>query len=772
MIQYPAGKSSDMTANSLSKRLQHTLMLTVCALSIVFGQSARDLVKGNLIQFNDNGAWCWYQDERAVVDVSAGKLLLGSDGSGTGVGGSPRSGDIEAVIFDLNTRSIQKFTMREGDPSVFYCDDHNAPAFLVRPDGKYLAFYAAHFNDSSSHYRVYDAGSWGPEKVFDWKKERPGGVNFQTTYSNLWYLAAEGRVYNFVRGNNKSPNTMISTDMGNTWKYGGQLSTNANVGYNNGYYKYWGNGVDRIDFICTDYHPRDFPTSIYHGYIKNGKTYRSDGIVIDDNVLDTLNIPSTSAMTKVFADNTVVGTDTMRRCWNTDVQRYDDGTIATIITARANNNLGGSSTAINPDLRFLYCRYDGTKWAYSYLGKAGSKLYASEQDYTGLGAMHPNDPNTIYISTPFDPRDNTNLVVHEIFKGVTSDRGATWTWTPITQKSVRDNMRPIVPTWDDKNTALLWWRGTYSSAQNYNAAIVGIIDRRSETVGSMKFFDASLANISLADNSQLVTTGPDSNAGIADGKWHLRTGVGNGSSVLASSEVGGENAPALKTRVSVPNAGTYDIWVNFWAVPATNADWRIRAGLSASSMQLFRSMACKQVEDGDHDARLTLNGTGNTFLYQAYLGRVQVSSTNSFDVFVDDDAVRVGTTNTLVGDNSRTWYDGISYANVNTAVSVEETKALPSTFGLSQNYPNPFNPTTAISYQLTAFSFVTLKVFDMLGREVATLVNEERGAGTHRVVWDASGYPSGVYVYRLQARDLSGGQAGVSADSRRMVLIK
>jgi hypothetical protein len=139
---------------------------------------------------------------------------------------------------------------------------------------------------------------------------------------------------------------------------------------------------------------------------------------------------------------------------------------------------------------------------------------------------------------------------------------------------------------------------------------------------------------------------------------------------------------------------------------------------------------------------------------------------------VDDDAVRVGTTSTLVGDNSRTWYDGISYASVNTVVSVRETKVLPGTFSLGQNYPNPFNPTTVISYQLPAFSFVTLKVFDMLGREVTTLVNGERGAGAHSVTWDALGYPSGVYVYRLQVHNLSGGETGISVDSKRMVLIK
>ncbi|HTY35475.1 MAG TPA: T9SS type A sorting domain-containing protein, partial [Bacteroidota bacterium] len=77
---------------------------------------------------------------------------------------------------------------------------------------------------------------------------------------------------------------------------------------------------------------------------------------------------------------------------------------------------------------------------------------------------------------------------------------------------------------------------------------------------------------------------------------------------------------------------------------------------------------------------------------------------------------------------------------------------LPRVF-LAQNYPNPFNPSTAISYRLSAVSEVTLKVFDLLGREVATLVNGTMMAGTHIAVWDASRFSSGVYFYRLQTKD-------------------
>jgi len=86
-----------------------------------------------------------------------------------------------------------------------------------------------------------------------------------------------------------------------------------------------------------------------------------------------------------------------------------------------------------------------------------------------------------------------------------------------------------------------------------------------------------------------------------------------------------------------------------------------------------------------------------------------------------------------------------------TGVEGNETLAKPVRYSLDQNFPNPFNPSTTISYQLSNVSFVTLKVYDMLGREVATLANGIRPVGSFSVTWDALGIASGVYFYRLSA---------------------
>jgi hypothetical protein len=83
--------------------------------------------------------------------------------------------------------------------------------------------------------------------------------------------------------------------------------------------------------------------------------------------------------------------------------------------------------------------------------------------------------------------------------------------------------------------------------------------------------------------------------------------------------------------------------------------------------------------------------------------------------------------------------------------SIEVSIETPKTFSLEQNYPNPFNPRTTIHYQLPTAQFVTLKIFDLLGKEVAVILSEQKDAGTYIKIWDASSYPSGIYFCRIQA---------------------
>jgi hypothetical protein len=86
-----------------------------------------------------------------------------------------------------------------------------------------------------------------------------------------------------------------------------------------------------------------------------------------------------------------------------------------------------------------------------------------------------------------------------------------------------------------------------------------------------------------------------------------------------------------------------------------------------------------------------------------------------------------------------------------TSVREIGTAVQPLNYTLEQNYPNPFNPSTRIKFQIPISNQVTLKVFDVLGREVKALVNEEMKAGSYETTFDAKGLASGVYYYRIQA---------------------
>ena len=186
----------------------------------------------------------------------------------------------------------------------------------------------------------------------------------------------------------------------------------------------------------------------------------------------------------------------------------------------------------------------------------------------------------------------------------------------------------------------------------------------------------------------------------------------------------------------------------------------------------------------------TNNGTSwsavNTGLTNTYVMALAVSGTNLFagtyggGVFLSTNngtswsAVNTGLTNTYVlalavsGTNlfAGTFGDGVwrrPLSEMITSVSLSSSK-LPTEFSLEQNYPNPFNPTTTISFSLPSKSFVSLKVFDALGRKVSALVSEELLAGTYVRQWNAVGLPSGVYFYRLQAGDFT--------DTRKLIIIR
>lgn len=135
------------------------------------------------------------------------------------------------------------------------------------------------------------------------------------------------------------------------------------------------------------------------------------------------------------------------------------------------------------------------------------------------------------------------------------------------------------------------------------------------------------------------------------------------------------------------------------------------------------------------------------------------------EMSADDDNVKLTFVlgNVALGDEI--YIDNVSMFYTGT-VDIEESIAIaqPSNYSISQNYPNPFNPSTVINYSIPKQSNVSIKVYDILGTEVATLMNEEKAIGNYSVKFDGSNLSSGLYFYKLQAGEFVG--------TKKMMLIK
>jgi hypothetical protein len=625
-----------------------------------------DLVAGNMMLINDNAGWCWYQDEKIIYDPVAHSVITSTAASGWegsfGDLGEDRRNDVDTTIFNIASgKRTQVLACNRGG------DDHNMGALWIRPDGRYLHMYAEHYSPDLTYFRVTtnpnDGTEWGPEQSYNWLTISGLAHNQDLTYTNVHYLAAEGtgqgRLYNIVREFGRNPHISYSDDWGETWQYAGRLSEPlGNATYSNYYHKFKANGIDRIDFIATEQHPRDYNNGVYHGYIQNGKIYNSFGVEMDDTIFDQ-DAPTTEDFTPIFIPDEYQGPNTYHTAWINELEIDAQGHPVCLFQTRYGTEPygdgGGQATIGAADHRFFYGRFDGSSWTYTELCKMGTGLFAREQDYLGMGCIHPDNANVIYVSTPFDPRDDEELEHHEIFKGLTADKGLTWVWTPITSNSTEDNIRPAIPKWDAKHTAVFWTRGVYTDWAKYDMVLVGMIDNPDETMGLVTYVDANRSNTAQTDGNLLIPVRPFSSVFPIPltNQWHESVAYGNAGSFYMTPE--SEDAPMLKTTVSGLTDGTYDVFAFFWSDPFE--DWGVVGGFTPSDMLYFSKQSSQQAEVTQFTGPVDVIGI-ETALYRVYIGRVQVSNGASIDVYIDD------YDNSLVNGPDLTTYDGVGVAPV------------------------------------------------------------------------------------------------------------
>lgn len=428
-------------------------------------------VGGTLIELSDNGAWSWFMDERVIVHD--GTLVVGS----VRAVGDYKSGQIDADWGNVEVAAVELATGEVGRRVLFRRfeqDDHDSPSFLPLADGGLLALYTKHRQSHNIYVQRSAPGdplTWHEPDLVQTPKSR-FGVDY-ATYSNLFRLPS-GRIVDFYRGYDQDPNLMYSDDEGLTWTYGGRV-VEGKEGYSP-YLKYCQDRTGAVHFVATEDHPRNFDNSLYHGVIADDELRLSDGTPVATLSHDTSAALAVWDFTRVFQG------DPDNVAWMTDIELdAEDRPVIAFSVQKDGRDLPIGQGGL--DLRYHYARWDGERWHWHEIAHAGERLYPTEDDYSGLATLDPQDTRVVYVSTNAHPVHGGPLVSgsdglrhYELFRGFTPDRGATWDWQPITRDSTVDNLRPIVPRWDDARTALVWMRGRYLyNRGEWTTAVVGLL---------------------------------------------------------------------------------------------------------------------------------------------------------------------------------------------------------------------------------------------------------------------------------------------------------
>ena len=428
---------------------------------------------GNSLLMTSNGAWTWFNDERAIFHQ--GSLFIGYVRSNGQLGVTryiPATNESSDMIISTATSQQQ--------------DDHNNPSITVLPDGKLMVLYAKHLGGSQFYQRTSlvplptTGADWGPEIV------RPLTAN--NTYNNTYMLGGESnRIYNFHRNINFNPTITISNDLGATWEPSVQF-IEVGVGGVRPYPRYCSDRSNRIDLIYTDGHPRDVDNSVYHMFYQNGGFRKTDGTVIDSFANLPLDHEGGQRGSVIYQFSAAAwgpgqGPDDWipnARGWTWDVHYGTDGNPVCVFQVQTGTDATWSTSRIY----YYYARWTGTAWQKRFIAQAGRGIYAAESDYGGGMCVDPANPNVIYLSSnaanPFDLADVSNVPLntnsrYEIYRGVTSDGGLTFSWTPITSNSGADNLRPIIPENSPYDQTLLWFNGTYNSYTSFDTRVLALL---------------------------------------------------------------------------------------------------------------------------------------------------------------------------------------------------------------------------------------------------------------------------------------------------------
>lgn len=413
-----------------------------------------ELAPPGTITLIEHAAWSWFEDER-VVFTDGGTSLTTSAVLGEGAG-TPAPGTVVLSEVDLTSGARRLVELGAGE-----ADDHNSASIYEAPTGELTTAWTRHTLDNLVRtQRQRTDGSW--------LRLPPVDLGSRATYSNLRSAADEaGRavLYDFVRGERFDPEVIASADLGRTWERLGRVLRDPLDGaFSRPYVQYSPVHGGRIDLVATETHPRDSQTSVYHGFIRDGRLYDSAGTLLGP--LGSA-VPVT-ALTRVWAPS---GDE---RAWTADVAVDPVTERPTVVF---------STRWSASDHRYWFGRWSGSVWETEEIAHAGRALSATESDYTGLITLDPSDASHVVLSSDVHPVTGTPLIsasddqAHwELWDGRRTPSGS-WTWAALTADSRTDNLRPVLAADPSGASALAWLRGRYTSYTRYDVDVVAVIRR-------------------------------------------------------------------------------------------------------------------------------------------------------------------------------------------------------------------------------------------------------------------------------------------------------
>ena len=404
-----------------------------------------DMILNKPTVMSPSGAFCWFQDPRAVY--IEGKYRR------TYVGWISNQGKLEVGYYDHNTDEVKTNVIKE----YWDIDDHNVPSFLVLPDLRLMIFYARHNKEN-----LYARQSLNPEDITEWSDEITVAKMEKVTYSHPVFLENEKCFYVFWRGNTWKPTFATSND-GIHWSDTRVLFQDKGKEAENirPYLKVVSDNKRTIHFAFTDGHPRNEPfNSVYYARYEWGNICRADGTCIGS--LDTLPILHSDC------DKVYDAKKTGARAWIWDIALNTEGNPVIVYTRMPEESKHF----------YHYAVWNGKQWIDHEITFAGpwfpetpKNIEEKEPHYSAGICINHSNTQEVYLS-----RQINN--VFEIERWTTCNGGETWSHTPITRSSMVINVRPIVPWgYNKKQGHVLWMRGNYVHYTQFQTSIFCWIEK-------------------------------------------------------------------------------------------------------------------------------------------------------------------------------------------------------------------------------------------------------------------------------------------------------